>query len=172
MGKPKRKHIKPKSRQEAQNYRYAVNHTSFSPEGTDQPLNDSLRGSDEFYSFQQEDEKNVASVPTPKRIQLGHWIKENTWEILIGIILVGILTWLCTSTIELKVKTAENAIRLEQIKEKLDGIDSETVSKELLKLELEAIEKDIDNINVFKIDSLDSRIGTLEKQIEMLIDNS
>ncbi len=82
------------------------------------------------------------------------------------------MTWLCTSTIELKVKTAENAIRLEQIKEKLDGIDSETVSKELLKLELEAIEKDIDNINVFKIDSLDSRIGTLEKQIEMLIDNS
>lgn len=157
-----------KNTQEKSKYRYAINHSQYSPDTTETSLNDSLRGSDEIYNQYNRNEHEAKSVPMPGGIKFKKWLQDNRWEILICVILVGLLTWLSASVIELKVASAENEIKVEYLKERIASLDEAAVDKSLLNAELAAIEKDINNIDIFKIKGLESQITQLEKRIDEL----
>lgn len=169
--KKKKINVVTKSQSEAQSYRMAVTRSLYSPEPTTRSSNGNLRGSNEISADDLFREDQQQSVPTPKLIKLHEWLKANTWELVVGVVFFAVLGWLCISIIDLKIQTAELAVRLEYIKQDIEKLESDSASKEILDFEIRNIEKALEQANILSIQSLESRIQILEEQLTAVSDS-
>ena len=95
-------------------------------------------------------------------------VVKNCFDILVGVVLVGVVGWLCLSVIELKIDVAKNNLRLESIKQEIERLDMDHVSKEIFDIEIKSIERDIERLNIFSQKSLEERINVIEDQLSII----
>ena len=157
-----------KTKQQIKAYKRVLNESPVkSQDTTETNVNPALVGSDE-YGYGKDDINSSSSeevAPVPLKLAVKDWIKEHSVEVIITSIIVPFSIWMVTSILNLQGDRRVEEYRLEQIEANIESMDDDFVGKEILSLQLEALEQRIDDMN---IEELEERITLLEKEIAII----
>lgn len=164
----KGKNSRRKTKPQVNNYRRILNENPIQHgDTTDSGVNPTLVGSDEI-SIRGEDvglnqKGKIARVPLKYAIK--DYFKKNGIEIIVTLLVVPLLVWMGGSIIALQSDKKLEEYRISQVEARLNSMEGNYVSKDLLSLQVESLKSEIGNISTAEVDK---RIELLEKQINIL----
>lgn len=167
-------HSVKKNARESQDYVHALNHSfGHSASATVDSDNVALQGSDELYSSLEHEAriKEEKVLPTPIHLKIWYWIKDNGISLLLGSILLSVIIWLCSSTINLLIFKAEIDTKMYYLEKEVNTLDLNASDKVSLIEEIDRLNSRIENITVFNIGVLEKRLDRLESQIDVVLLN-
>ena len=83
-------------------------------------------------------------------------------------IIVALAGWYAKTLIDLKIDCAVFESRLSSIEERIDELDADNITREILELQLNALKQELLSGSTLQAANLSNRIDLLERQIELL----
>jgi hypothetical protein len=172
---PNKKHnYRKKSQSQANNLSKALRHDTNNINITyDSIQSDMMAGSDQP-NLQN---NNAKESPKPKKVRykVTDFFKEHGIEFLIGTVAFSFVCWVIPNMFDLKSDSrlydnSLNIIRedIDKIEASMDSINTDYVTKELLKIQLDSVKESItDNANINRLE-IENSINLIEKQIEYI----
>lgn len=169
MGRKKSKtrvHRQNKSEQERQNYFVSLKSFRNSTPDTLGLRNENLIGSD--YINNSEAVESLANnyIPKSKKKKVIEWIKDNLVATIIATLLAGLLGFACSSIIDAKIKIAVIQSQIEHVEESISHINSSTINKDYLELEIYKVKQDFSQMLNSNYEDIEERLDTIEAIIE------
>lgn len=160
---------KKKTKKEVQAYKAFVKHDLHDQQDTVSIENINLRGSDQIDAdiHLPTDKPNI-----PLSYKIKKFLKKYAFETIIVTLFCGFLAWGGSAIIQMQIDVAVVQTQLEHLKEKVDGLDADATTKEIIDLQIESIRNDLSASFNLKIASIESQLELIEQQIEYIEKNS
>lgn len=165
----KTKQGKKKTKKEVQAYKAFVKQDLHDQQDTVSLDNINLRGSDQIDDdiHLPTDKPNI-----PLSYKLKKFFKKYAFESIIVTLVCGFLAWGGSAIVQMKIDVAVVQTQLDHLKDKVDGLDADATTKEIIDLQIESIKKDLSGSFDLKIASIESQLDLIEQQIEYIEKNS
>ena len=159
-----------KTRAEVKEYKNAVKLWTTALESTIDTRNANLVGSDELCAPDfLDDTAKEARLPLRRRVK--RFIKKYTFEVGLSVVvtvLTALAGWYSLTLLDLKVDSAVLATKLDTVSTQIESLDTDNVTRELLNIQLNALEKELSyELEIDRIE-IENRIGLLEQQIALI----
>ena len=159
-----------KTRAEVKEYKNAVKLWTTALESTIDTRNANLVGSDELSAPDfSDDTAKEARLPLRRRVK--RFIKKYTFEVGLSVVvtvLTALAGWYSLTLLDLKVDSAVLATKLDTVSTQIESLDTDNVTRELLNIQLNALEKELSyELEIDRIE-IENRIGLLEQQIALV----
>ena len=159
-----------KTRAEVKEYKNAVKLWTTALESTIDTRNANLVGSDELSAPDfSDDTAKEARLPLRRRVK--RFIKKYTFEVGLSVVvtvLTALAGWYSLTLLDLKVDSAVLATKLDTVSTQIESLDTDNVTRELLNIQLNALEKELSyELEIDRIE-IENRIGLLEQQIALI----
>ena len=159
-----------KTRAEVKEYKNAVKLWTTALESTIDTRNANLVGSDELSAPDfSDDTAKEARLPLRRRVK--RFIKKYTFEVGLSVVvtvLTALAGWYGLTLLDLKVDSAVLATKLDTVSTQIESLDTDNVTRELLNIQLNALEKELSyELEIDRIE-IENRIGLLEQQIALI----
>lgn len=155
-----------KNRAERKQYKNSLGERGAGIYSTYEYTSGMLSGSDNFCDKKDEIPEQKSNEPIEKKTvgaRIHDWAKDKAPEIIITIIVIPFIIWIAKSIIDIQKEDAVNKYRLQQIEENISKMSDDIPSKEILRIELENLEEDIEELTS---KDLEKRIEDLEESID------
>lgn len=166
----KKKRVVKKNYREVHAYKKSIKNDDQPLDGTIELNNTNLIGSEEVHESvisglnASEDEISIF-------VKIKRYIRKHTFDTIISFILavvVALVGWYGKTMIDIKIECAVFENQLVAIEKRIDSLEDNSVTKELLNLQVEAIRKDLENYRLHNSSDLNRRIELIEKEIEII----
>lgn len=155
---------------EAREYRKAVKLTHVSQGSTVEVRNVNLSGSNELFESDLS-EWQTQKAKLPLRIKVKRTVRNHVFEFILGIIgtlLAALMCWGCKTLIDFKTDCAVLETKLSEVSEQIESLKTDAVTKELLSLQLDALEKALSYEQEIDRIEIENRIDLIEQQIMLI----
>lgn len=163
-----------RTHQQADQYRNYIQSNTDSPETTTGVMGvTSLIGSGEsvaYPSSYKDKEERIAKKSFRLKIQ-DYW-ELHSAEVVISAILIPTIIWLASAVIDLQIDRAIFRERVDNIKESVAEISSDSANKDVLNIQIASIESDLSNILNANIPDIEKRISTIENEVKTIKDSN
>lgn len=162
-----------KSKDAARAYKQNIKSAVIPPEGTVDSSNFNLMGSNEFGNPDISEVPKIA--PLSWKIRAKRFIKKHTFETGLSIavaILVAVVGWYGKTLIDLRVSHAVLETRINSLTTKIDNLDTNHITRELLTIQLEALRQELLQSQTIEKTEIEGRIALIEQQITFVQANS
>lgn len=159
-----------KNKSEVRAYKESLKSSDKPLESTATFRNDNLTGSAELQCGMYP-EDTTQEVHTSFRVRAKRFVKRHAFEVglsLIVAIIIALASWCIGTIIDLKMSHVDFERRLLVIEAEVDDLDSDSVTREILQLQLEALRQEVRNTSILQLSEINNRIDLLERQIELL----
>lgn len=159
-----------KSKSEARAYRQSIKSNTTPLESTVDLRNNNLSGSAEANNIAFLD-SSTQSAKISFRLRAKRFFKTHIFESVLGAlmaIIVALAGWYAKTLIDLKIDYAVFESRLSSIEERIDELDADNITREILELQLNALKQELLSGSTLQAANLSNRIDLLERQIELL----
>ena len=163
-----------RTHQQADQYRnYVQNNTDSSETTTGVMGVTSLIGSGESVayppSYKDKDER-IAKKSFRLKIQ-DYW-ELHSAEVVISAILIPTIFWLVSAVVGLQIDRAIFKERVDNVKEAIAEISSDSANKDVLNIQIASIESDLNSILNTNIPNIEKRISTIENEVNTINDSN
>ena len=116
-------------------------------------------------------DSSTQSAKISFRLRAKRFFKTHIFESVLGAlmaIIVALAGWYAKTLIDLKIDCAVFESRLSSIEERIDELDADNITREILELQLNALKQELLSGSTLQAANLSNRIDLLERQIELL----
>ncbi|MBQ3497652.1 MAG: hypothetical protein IJA87_00845 [Clostridia bacterium] len=164
MSRKRKKGNLKKNNSQLKEYNNFIMNSSFSPNSTIPITNNMLLGTAEFEDDNGELESSKEIKKTPLKYKAIDWLKQNIFPTIITTIVVAIGSTVLAHQISIAVVNE----KIDNIKNKIEELEENSVNKEIFSLQLEDIEKNINSSYSITLNDIKWQIKILEEKIEKL----
>lgn len=146
-------------------YNSFIANSTYSPDATMPDANKMLSGTAEISGRNEDQIDSVDPIKkTPFKYRFLDWVKEHIFPTIMTTVVVAIGSVLISH----KVQIAVIDQRIVYLDKQIEMISSETVDKELLELQLEALKKEVDSSSSLALNDIKWQIKILEEKIYLV----
>lgn len=169
MNKIAKKRVsKIKNQKEVHDYRDFIKSPNVSTDDTVIISNANLIGSNVLHNEVSLEDSKKKPAPPPVPVVFGKWVREHLIEIVVCLIVIPFCWWTLTSIFELQSHVDVTKEKFEGIKQSIEKLQTDSVTREILKFQIEALELEIKSNMKISYSELNARLNTIEKQIDKI----
>lgn len=155
---------------EKNNYKDFIKYSKISPDDTAGVINPNLIGSNILNNDNDKYNLNQKPVPAPVKVTFKKWFSEYKFEIIIISIIIPMVFLIINIVMGLQTNIAISTVKIDQLKETVQTLTTDNVTKEMLNLQLDSLKRELKNEMKMNDNEFENRLDIIEKQIEKIID--